>query len=107
MTLTGQLRRQSLIYIILPAQLAHYSVFPDPYREQCYSSWPLTTGPTVLSPWHMSGASVRVTLTPGVSDENLGDGFGGELGFTDDQIWATRSDPVSASEKKKRYDSHA
>jgi hypothetical protein len=60
----------------------------------------------VLSPWHISGASVQVTLTPGVSDEiheNPGDEFGGELGFADDRIWANGPRPgrVSAVEEKK------
>jgi len=102
MTLTGQLRRQSLIYILLPAQLSQ-CVLPDPHWGQCY--WPLATGPTVLSPWHMSRASAHVTLTPGGSDENRRYVLGG-LAFSDDhdQIWEkndTRADPVSASEEKK------
>jgi hypothetical protein len=51
----------------------------------------------------MSGASVQVTLTRGVSDENPGDEFGG-LGFPDDPIWVNglvRAGRVSVSEEKK------
>jgi len=69
---------------------------------------PLETGPTVLSPWHISsGASVQVTLTPDVSGENPEDDFGGP-GFTDDWIWANASGSrpgrvpvVSAVDEKK------
>ena len=61
----------------------------------------------VLSPWHISGASVQVALTPGVSssEENPGDEFGRGLGITDDRMWALANEPrpgrVSAVEGKK------
>jgi len=48
----------------------------------------------------MSGASVQVTLTRGVSDENPGDEFGG-LGFPDDPIWVNGFDVISVSRVKK------
>jgi hypothetical protein len=57
----------------------------------------------VQSPWHTSGASVQVTLTPGRSDESPGDEFGGGFEFADDLIWENDPRPgrVSASEEKK------
>lgn len=58
----------------------------------------------MLSPWHNSGASVQVTITPCVSDGNPGYEFGG---FADDHIWANGPRPgrVSAVEER-RFDSH-
>ena len=60
----------------------------------------------MLSPWHTSEACAQVTLTPGGSDEDPRDDFGG-LGFADDLIWDDRRPGrVSASGGKEYEDSH-
>jgi hypothetical protein len=55
----------------------------------------------VLSPWHISGTSVQVTLTGG-SDENPGDEIGGGLGFAN----GPRPGRVVSAVEERRYDSH-
>jgi hypothetical protein len=88
----------------------HLSAFPDPHPQQYYSS--LATGPTALSPWHISGAGVQDTPILHISDYSRGDyEFGDGGGFTDDQIWTidlTRPGrlPLVSAVEKRRYDSH-